>query len=284
MSDQLRYFISLGIRIDDNVAKTLSSLNELLKDTDKRELLGRLLETRKEKMKKLSEAGQALFNAIESDSEINLEDSGSNPFFVIEFSAKIDEAIKQNSSAGWPLTNNMDVISYIEINEKCSDDKDRGKLFVEMFESGNSALYEEEKENTLEDVNEKYKDLLRQVFNAFERKEWLIAIPSLLLIIEGIIADTLSDNRVGKQLIKEIKKLIDKEKNDFNTLITLSLANYLEKKTFRNRDFEKKRSINLNRHWVLHGRDDVRLWTEEDFYSLLCVISSITTIEKVIRK
>lgn len=73
-------------------------------------------------------------------------------------------------------------------------------------------------------------------------------------------------------------------KTDIDYLVSISSAELLKDKIFKTHQFGDHREEVLNRNWVLHGRDDPRLWSKADFYSLICIISSMQTFNEILNK
>ncbi|WP_235561190.1 hypothetical protein [Bacillus sp. FJAT-28004] len=119
----------------------------------------------------------------------------------------------------------------------------------------------------------KWKSLLEDCFINYEEDRHSIVIPSLFLILEGVIFDTVKDQD-WKAALKERKKKI--KDNSINKPLFTSVQRFIDK-AFKYGDFEAesyKHSF-INRNWVLHGRDDINEWEPVDALRLFNALYSL---------
>jgi hypothetical protein len=121
----------------------------------------------------------------------------------------------------------------------------------------------------------RWKPLLKQCAGAFGRKRYLIVVPSLLLILEGLLAS--SDDSLGRRIPphKVARRQFDRS-NRFRAALWASIQAFIEA-VFESRDFSEPRPPMLNRHWILHGRDET-CWTEADCLRLFQAIDTLSYI------
>lgn len=100
-----------------------------------------------------------------------------------------------------------------------------------------------------------WRPLLRQAIAVYRRRQYLVVVPALLLVLDGAIAalvGALRQRTTAHELAAKKRKEAD---GSVERLIWLTLDGFLGH-VFRAHDFAKDRPLLLNRHWVLHGRDD----------------------------
>lgn len=160
-------------------------------------------------------------------------------------------------------------------------DREMDQYFLNIYDEG---LYEAVKETTLNEVNRNHYPLLNQVYLALEQEMYAIAIPSLMLIIEGEISELSSDKSlVGNTLVKSWKiestKTDTVKKDEFLKARILAFTKFVSKNLFIYKDFQDERRPFINRNWVAHGRDDSSLWTKTDAYKLINFLETVVEIK-----
>lgn len=218
---------------------------------------------------------------------------------VVEFTKSIDweqveerwVLIAENTGEnGWtiPLNMNLDTIfSLTEIKNKEEIDK----MFTDFF--ANQENYLSMKNDIL--ANESLQDfhaLLVQCFDSYERENFLIAIPSLFSIVEGyaneLIIDQFkktSDYNPKKRVSLPTKYKQVQKQNDssFKDIVYISALIFLEKSfdqnAFNDDPLKDNRPLIINRHRVLHGRDNPALWTKVDAICLFNAIATLSSLE-----
>lgn len=125
----------------------------------------------------------------------------------------------------------------------------------------------------------KWSALLKLCFLSYERGECLIAVPSLLLILEGTLADL---GNIAFENSKERakyfeQKISESEPESVNQYRWRSMNSFITT-LFGFQSFKGPRPDILNRHWILHGRD-VPDWDESDCLRLLEAIRTVTHLQ-----
>ena len=122
-----------------------------------------------------------------------------------------------------------------------------------------------------------WRQVLKQAFSANDRREYLIVVPALLAVLEGLLAIVAgklkkNDVRVRKwgeaQVAKQMPQSIHK-------VIWESVAAFVET-AWTSSKFSGNKPPYLNRHWILHGREmqDVK---KADVLQLLQAIYWVST-------
>jgi len=198
----------------------------------------------------------------------------------LELAKTLEEAVKRLAKSGWTLPMYMTMELMVEIAQ-CTDDE-IDEHFAEFYD--NAQVFRRLKRDLL--TSERLADwrqLLEQCFENYEGGKHLICIPALLSILEGglVLADGATfvnaDQRIEyfKQKIstydpESLRRLMWKSMNTFFSLL------------YRKRDFAKERPPNLNRHWILHGRDLPSEWRRADALRLfngLLTLNSLPLIQ-----
>jgi hypothetical protein len=120
--------------------------------------------------------------------------------------------------------------------------------------------------------------LLRQCRYGYYRGKYLLTVPALLTVLEGLAMTALGEARSkGTSLRKLISERYEERTKDrFSDLEWASIHAFCEV-VFARHEFSDDPPTVINRHWILHGRDDPR-WTEADVLRLFQAIQTVTTL------
>jgi hypothetical protein len=116
--------------------------------------------------------------------------------------------------------------------------------------------------------------LLEECFEAYERCRYLITIPALLTVLEGVIS---KDN--PRTLSKSVRdnllsaKLKQAGSNYYETIHWQTIGIFLDQ-LYAQSDFNGPEPPGLNRHWILHGRD-IPDWVQADSLRLFLAIETV---------
>lgn len=218
---------------------------------------------------------------------------------VVEFTQSIDwEQVEERwiliaentGENGWtiPLNMNLDrLFSLTEINKKEEIDK----IFMDFF--ADQENYQSMKKDIL--ANESLQDfhvLLVQCFDSYEREDFLIAIPSLFSIVEGYANELIIDQfkktsdynpKKRVSLPNKYKQVHKQNDSSFKDIVYISALIFLEKSfdqnAFNDDPLKDNRPMIINRHRVLHGRDNPALWTKVDAICLFNAIATLSSLE-----
>ena len=143
---------------------------------------------------------------------------------------------------------------------------DRRKLEREMFERLLSAP-------TLR----RWEPLLAEVRVAYRRKHYLVAVPALLAVLEGSVV--FAANRVSskRQLQRVLNDELAKSTWSYGRVAWASLAGFVGV-VFGSHQFSKTPPARLNRHWVMHGRDEPR-WQRVDCLRLFQALDTLVAAD-----
>lgn len=228
----------------------------------------------------VQEAKNAIKDAISSIKFPKIEFSE-----IIFPTIKVDwERIKvlteNNSLHGWTLTGEMDINFYLNEDLLELDQTQLDNSFVSYYETDSNKNFLITKSNILDEIDERWKIVLNDCFELYEAEKYRVIIPLLITIVEGEISDIAMSNKIGNGLLKEWKGKVLSEQEEMLVIICHSLINYLSSKIFVYKEFTKDRGSEINRNWVLHGRDNPNYWTKVDALKLINVISTLRYIKE----
>lgn len=188
---------------------------------------------------------------------------------------RIEQITNNNSKYGWTLTGNFGISAYLNDDLLDQPLEYLDDYFYGYYQDDEWSHYKETKEAILEEIDSKWTEILDECFACVERDQYKVAIPTLISIIEGEISELSESEMVGKGLISIFKEKIGTDKRELDAIMLYSLHHFLESELFIRRDFADSRRQLINRHWVVHGRDDPKHWTKVDALRLINVLSTI---------
>jgi hypothetical protein len=129
----------------------------------------------------------------------------------------------------------------------------------------------------IEEYVPRTRPLATQAASAVQRGEHALAIPSLLSMIEGGIAALTTSHSVGK-LRDELKDYSSHFAKNPIFVLSDSLSRVFGEQLWKSAPFGGARPNLINRHWVLHGRDDPAAWTVVDAYKTLNALTTTAAL------
>src|SRR5258705_613268 len=106
-----------------------------------------------------------------------------------------------------------------------------------------------------------WRALLEQCATVFRQHQYLVVVPSLLLILEGVLLFPPGAPKRHSS-VKAISKRRFAESEWLWANVWLSVDTFFDE-VFKSHEFSRDRQGIINRHWILHGRDETN-WTEAD--------------------
>lgn len=190
------------------------------------------------------------------------------------------ETVNKTKKYGWTMTTCMTEKEFLVANTLDDNVEEFDKYFFNLYKEDDFKRYEIEKISILNNISEKNKKTIKQCFFNYERGNHHVIIPCLLSILEGEIAQFLSTDEAGNPLFRDWHNRVMRKQYDQMTLMEYTLVEFLREYLFIRNDFaKKKRNVIINRNWVLHGRDDPRLWRKSDALKIINNISMVLTIK-----
>jgi hypothetical protein len=219
---------------------------------------------------KISEEMAALGNALVTP--IAFPD-----FSGLDIQESIKAGIHTMASRGWTIQMSLTLRDLEELANQTPEEADQ--FFVAFYSDDNFAVLRKvRQELTSRPGLARWKALLDECFESFESGRYLITIPALLSVIEGVIASA------GQALTSQRVHLIaicaeNSQKTGGNT-ITAEMWNSMKLfvgKLFGPAPFDGKRPDFINRHWILHGRDSAS-WTVADALRLFNALQTVDSL------
>lgn len=202
--------------------------------------------------------------AIPDFSKLNLEES-------------VRDGFRTMASRGWTVQMSLTPRDLAELADKTPEKAD--EFFVALYTEDDFAeLRRVRKEFASRPGLARWNALLDECFESFEKGHYLITIPALLSIIEGVVASAgqaLTEQRV--RLPKICAENSEKSGSNFmKAEMWTSMALFVEK-LFQPAPFGNVRPAFMNRHWILHGRDSAP-WTQADALRLFNALQTVDSL------
>lgn len=202
------------------------------------------------------------------------------------------QLVEDIGDKGWTVPLHLSLVDLFEIAELDTLDEVDNALMDFFNEEEN---YLEIKNEIMENgLLEDFYPLLKQCFDNYEQGQFLIVIPSLFSIVEGLAHKIIynpyretSHYKPGQKaniITKYTKTREEIESNSSDATIYISAALFISK-SFENQsafndDVEQdSRPLIINRNRVLHGRDKPLLWKKADAMRLFNAIHTLSIID-----
>lgn len=117
--------------------------------------------------------------------------------------------------------------------------------------------------------------LLRQSLAAYSRRQYLVIVPALLLVLEGALLES-KGRRRSRNKARHIPREWQGDKVGIVRLAWISVASFVDT-LFGDHDFREPPPRFLNRHWVAHGRL-APIWRREDCLRLFQALDTINAL------
>jgi hypothetical protein len=194
--------------------------------------------------------------------------------------AQRGQGCERLANLGWTTPMTFSLHDFAEIAEHCTSDQEIEQYMLNHFTTADSENFMDIRDITLHSTKlVGWQALLQQCFDAYDRGHYLVTIPALLSVIEGAVAQKagkLKSTQVNtRKLATDLKKATQLKNQDGMHFLIWRSARVVLDKLFANSDFGGPHPGELNRHWVLHGRDQTQ-WTQIDTLRLFNLIASIS--------
>lgn len=188
----------------------------------------------------------------------------------VDLSGMFREGAARLASFGWTVPMDMGLREIMEILE--ATDADAIDDYFLAFYDGDGSLRGIENSALLR----RWRPLLEQCFENYERAQHLICIPALLTVLEGAIAVPEGSMFIGSSKRKELFDAKVKQGGDIVRTVWESLRIFFDS-LYQNSHFSGARPTHLNRHWILHGRDEPD-WRRADALRLFHTLFTLSSI------
>jgi hypothetical protein len=190
---------------------------------------------------------------------------------------EMKQSCERLANLGWTLPMSFTPGQLVELAEHGNTDEQIEQYMLDYFSVENGCFFLALRRNVLASANLKgWRALLEECFDAYDCGHYLVPIPALLSVIEGAVAryaGKLRDRQVNpKKLAADLEKTA--QPGGIRFLVWRSSRLVLER-LFAGSDFRGLNPGELNRHWVLHGRDQME-WTQTDALRLFNLLATIS--------
>ncbi|EOP02067.1 hypothetical protein ICS_05701 [Bacillus cereus BAG2O-3] len=198
------------------------------------------------------------------------------------------EAAESLGQKGWTIPMKMTTSDKIKLAE-IQDQNELDLIFQQFYEIEENYVYF--KSTILEHrLVQEWREFLIQCFDNYERGNYLIVIPNLLIIIESLAHSLISPrfqkyispNKKPRLNVRDQYKKVMKE-IETNRIYIIRYISVLEFLccVFKSGNFDKRpaRLPIINRDWVLHGRDNPHHWEKVDALRLFNAIHTIIHLD-----
>lgn len=153
-------------------------------------------------------------------------------------------------------------------------------LYTELYQMHDRKYYECLKEDITNNshIKESMKEYIQQCIFSLEHNQYFSCACGLLAIIEGMLAEgAQSANTKLLSLLSRVEENASQAHDIERNLAIANIKGYIETLTIKS-DFQSGvEPLDLNRHWLLHGRSQ-KVIDEGDCLVLLTVLSIILEI------
>lgn len=147
-------------------------------------------------------------------------------------------------------------------------------FFVRTYRRSNYKVFRQMLRKMKENpVLVQWRSLLEECASVFRQHHYLIVVPSLLLILEGVLSFPPGAPKRKVRVPSESRRRLAKSELLW-TNTWLSISTFLGE-VFKGHEFDRERPGLINRHWILHGRDETN-WTEADCLRLFQSIDTLS--------
>jgi hypothetical protein len=200
-----------------------------------------------------------------------------NEFFLLPERLKLSfekakKACEVLSDLGWTYPKGLSLGEIVVLVDNCTKEEIDQYFYTFYTENDNEVLNSIFEEIQKDKNIEKWGKLVNECILAYRNGFYLIIIPSLISIIEGLISKIMIEPN-STNVVKACKTMIVKE-DSIQKIAWMSIYKFIER-LFKGQKFNGDRPEIINRHRILHGRD-------EPNWSIVDVIKLFTTIQSLL--
>ena len=194
----------------------------------------------------------------------------------LDFTEECRQSIDVLARHGWTIPMNLSAPDLVELAKCRSEEID--EFFVDYYSKDDFA--------ELRSVRSEFRKrpslshwiaLLNESFEAFEEGKFLITIPALISVIEGVVSR--ADGVLSKQKV-DVKQICARRVGEAKGFVHVAMWRSLRffcEELFRRAPFDRGRPSLINRHWILHGRD-AATWTAADSLRLFNALQTVDSL------
>jgi hypothetical protein len=188
----------------------------------------------------------------------------------------LNECIIKLVDFGWTLPSQ---VSLAEINNLISfsaNQFDVDNFFIKHY-SDERKFFWLTKYVCSAEIYSKWYKIIEQCIKSYKNQLYLVTVPALITIIEGVIVSINENNKMN--VINLCRQIEENAKDDLEKQAFWKSIGLIIDKLFANIPFDKDRPEIINRHWILHGRDNNE-WNQADCLRLFQALETIAFAQK----
>lgn len=195
----------------------------------------------------------------------------------LEVQRRMQQSCEKLANLGWSLPMTFVPREMFELAEHATTDNDVERYMLEYFTFEDGRFFVDLRNMIFRSENlAGWQPLLEQCFDAYERKHYLILIPALLSVIEGVVTERAGMSKSRRVTPRRFATELEKTARPGTMLyLVWSSARMVLERLFHDSDFAASHPGELNRHWILHGRDQTQ-WTQTDALRLLNLLNTMS--------
>ena len=182
------------------------------------------------------------------------------------------------AKAGWVIPSDMIPSEVADVLVQCNSKEEFDAYFLKLYTENSNENLESVFDSLINHHDTgKWKKLIEECIALYRLGYYIIQIPALLSVLEGVVAKLMDYNKTG--IYKLCNITIDKlssDPNSFNKLLWLSVM-YFTRELYLTIDFDNGQSVMINRHSIMHGRDETS-WQQVDAIRLFVALDVLLSM------
>jgi len=179
-------------------------------------------------------------------------------------------------AAGWTMPNwsTPGEVADILREARTSDIDD---VFLRHYEADDGALIEELRTSLQSHGSlARWQPLIAECVSAFDAGQYRLVVPVMLTVVDGAVVSFGDKPRLTNP-VKSIPDILKSQKDgSMLKAAWISVAGFVHG-IFKSHSFEADAPDRLNRHWILHGRDEPN-WSKIDALRVMQGVDTIGTV------
>lgn len=203
---------------------------------------------------------------------------------VVAFDKTLDGVTDKLKPIGWTLPAELGIYA-INVIGNTEEITDIEKFFETYFTQDDYKFTKAMIQEILEEpISPGLKKMVNECWTAFNSKLYAVCATSLLSVIEGILSE-FGDDKTDVRMMKICQKHVDEFPEDGSSILKhvwISYNNFI-RNLYQKSDFNLDEPVEVNRHWLLHGRSDFEI-EEIDCLRLFNAVESLCMVVKKEKK
>jgi len=192
-----------------------------------------------------------------------------------DFTPMFKDGAARLARFGWTVPMQMGLREMLEILEETDADA-IDNYFLDFYHSDGTQSLPSLRGGRHSPLLIRWRALLEQCFENYQLGQHLICIPALLTVLEGAIAVPEGVKFVSPSQRKALFDSKIGQGGDIEGTVWHSLRIFFDN-LYQNSDFAGSRPSHLNRHWILHGRDEPD-WRQADALRLFHTLFTLSSM------